>query len=339
MRVRVVEAVTLARRPQGAPVVEDFQLTTTELPALEDGRVHVRTLELSLDPYLRSLLDAGHMGNPALPIGGVVSGSAVAEVVDSMADSFTPGMLVIAQTGWQAEAVLPADGLQPITIPPDLPPSAALGALGMPGLTAYAAHVRHLKPSASETIVISSATGGVGSVSGALARLAGARTIAIVGNRHKADLAVAALGYSAAVVRTEPGWTEDLKQACPEGVSCYIHMGDQQTLDGVMEQLAVGARVSLVGVMDQYNGASPTRLRAGAVIASRATLHGMVVYDHLDLAQEHAERVAPLLRKGEMVMLEDRYQGLAQAADAFTRLMSGANVGKVVVEVATRKPE
>lgn len=333
---RHVEAVTLARRPQGGPVVDDFELTEVELPPLEAGQVHLRTLDLSLDPYIRSLLDAGHMGDPATPIGGVLSARAVAEVVESRADGFEPGTLVLGETGWQAEAQVPAEGLQPITIPEDLPPSAALGALGMPGLTAYAAHVRHLQPRRGDTVVVSSATGGVGSLTGALARLAGARTVAIVGSQRKAELATGTLGYDATVIRTDPDLADRLREVCPDRIDGYIHMGDQQTLDVVMEQLAVGSRVSLVGVMDQYNGAPPTRLRAGAVIAARATMHGMVVYDHLDLAREHVEKVAPLIRSGDVAMVEDRYQGLAEAAEAFCRLMSGENVGKVVVEVGRR---
>lgn len=331
-----VQAVTLARRPQGAPVPDDFELTEVELGALEPGQVHLRVLDLSLDPYLRSLLDQGHMDDPATPIGGVISGRAVAEVVASRSADLAPGTLVIGETGWRAEAVVAAEGLRPITVPEDLPPSAALGALGMPGLTAYAAHVRHLTPGEGDTVVVSSAVGGVGSVIGALARQAGARTVAIVGSKQKAELAVGTLGYDAAVVRSEEGWIEDLRAACPERLNAYVHMGDQQTLDGVMEQLAIGARVSLVGVMDQYNGEAPTRLRAGAVIAARATVHGMVVYDHSDLAEEHVETVAALMRSGTLPLLEDRYEGLAQAPHAFSRLMNGENVGKVVVEVAQR---
>lgn len=331
-----VPAVTLVRRPQGVPVVDDFAVSEVELGTLEAGHVHLRILDLSLDPYIRSLLDTGHMKDPATPLGGVLSGRSVAEVIDSRADSVAPGTLVIGETGWRAEAIVAAESLQPITVPADLPPSTALGALGMPGLTAYATHVRHLAPSEGDTMVVSSAVGGVGSVLGPLARHAGARTVALVGSRQKAELAVTTLGYDTAVVRSEEGWVEKLRAACPDRINAYVHMGDQQTLDGVMEQLAIGARVSLVGVMDQYNGEAPTRLRAGAVIAARAAVHGMVVYDHTDLADEHVQTVAALMRSGAIPLIEDRYQGLEAAPRAFCRLMSGENVGKVVVEVASR---
>lgn len=331
-----VPAVTLVRRPQGVPVVDDFAVREVQLGALEPGQVHVRVLDLSLDPYIRSLLDTGHMQDPATPLGGVLAGRSVSEVVDSRADSLAPGTLVIGETGWRAEAVVAAEDLEAITLPDDLPPSAALGALGMPGLTAYAAHVRHLAPREGDTVVVSSAVGGVGSVLGPLAKQAGARTVALVGSRRKAELAVETLGYDTAVVRSEEGWVEKLRAACPDRINAYVHMGDQQTLDGVMEQLAIGARVSLVGVMDQYNGEVPTRLRAGAVIAARATVHGMVVYDHADLAEEHVQTVAHLMRSGAIPLVEDRYRGLEEAPRAFCRLMSGDNVGKVVVEVAQR---
>ncbi|WP_133241300.1 MDR family NADP-dependent oxidoreductase [Nocardioides gansuensis] len=330
-----VSAVTLARRPSGVPQVDDFELRTLDREPLAPGRVRVRVRDLSLDPYLISLLGEGHMGDSALPLGAVVPGRAVAEVVEVAGSiALAVGDLVVAETGWRSEAVLDAAAVTPVEAPEDLPASAALGVLGMPGLTAYAAHVRHLRPKVGDTVVVSAATGGVGSLAGALARLAGARTVAVVGSREKARVAVEEVGYDEAVVRTEDDWVEQLRAACPARVDGYLHMADQATLDGVLEQLAIGARVSLVGVIDQTLGAPPTRLRAGAVMGARATVHGMVVYDHHDLAAEHRTRVAALLRAGQVTLREHRFEGLEQAARAFHTLMTGANVGKVVVGVS-----
>jgi NADPH-dependent curcumin reductase CurA len=139
------------------------------------------------------------------------------------------------------------------------------------------------------------------------------------------------------VVRTAPDWIDSLRAACSDRVDAYLHMGDQQTLDGVVEHLATGARVSLCGLIDQSNGAPPSRIRAGALMAARAVTHGMVVYDHADLAAEHVSRVGALLAEGRIVLVEDTYEGLEAAGEAFAALMSGRNRGKVVVNLAPRE--
>lgn len=334
---RAVPAVVLARRPEGEPRPEDFELSTTTLLPVAPGTLHLRTLDLSLDPYLRSLLGTGHLDDGALPIGAVVPGRSVSEVLDAGDTGVPVGSLVLADTGWAAEAVVEAARATPVRVPDTVPASAALGALGMPGLTAYAAHVRHIQPGAGDTVVVTSATGGVGAVAGALARRAGARTVAIVGNEEKARLAIERLGYDDAVVRTDPAWIDHLHAACPDKIDGYLHMGDQPTLDGVAEHLALGARLSLIGVIDQSNGAEPTRIRVGALMAARAHAHGMVVYDHSDLREEHVAVVSDLIREGDLDLVEDRHHGLAQAPTAFTRMMSGLNTGKVVVEVSPHR--
>lgn len=326
-------AVTLARRPDGTPRPDDFAVT--DLPVGEPGpdEVLIAVSELSLDPYLRSLLGPGHLDEPAVPLGGVVPGRAIGRVMTSRSASVTAGTWVLAETGWRGRAVVPAASVRPFTVPDDVPRSAVLGALGMPGLTAYAALERHLVPQAGETVVVSAATGGVGSVAGALIAAGGADPVAIVGTAEKAKDAVDALGYRAAVVRTAPDWEAQLAEACPDGIDGYLHLADQPTLTGVVKQLAVGARVSLCGLMDQYNDGPRTVLDAGAVMTARAVVHGMVVYDHGDLAAAHAAKVGELLARGDLVLHEERHAGLHRAPEAFARLMSGANRGKVVVEV------
>ncbi|MBB3043653.1 zinc-binding dehydrogenase [Nocardioides soli] len=327
-----VPAVVLARVPAGAPTPEDLALVELPRHRLGAGQVRVRVTTLSLDPYQRSTLGGRHLGDAPVGLGDVLPGRSVGEVVESRDPGVAVGRRVLAETGWRAEAVVDGAAVTPVQVPPGVPASAALGALGMPGLMAYAAHVRHLRPTAGATVVIGAATGGVGSVAGQLARLAGARTVGIVGSDEKAALATGPLGYDVAV-RRGPSLADELARACPDRIDGYLHLGDQDTLDVVLEQLAVGARVSLAGLMDQYNGGAPTRLRAGAVMAARAEVHGMVVYDHGDLAAEHAQRVGDLLASGALVAPEDRYAGLDRAALAFARLMGGHTVGKVVVDV------
>ncbi|CAM3260231.1 NADP-dependent oxidoreductase [Nocardioides dubius] len=329
--VTTTRAVHLARPVRGHPEPDDFTLVEEPLPRLADGKALVRVDALSLDPYLRSLLDNGHLDDPPIRPGEPMAGRALGTVLAS--DSLPAGTRVLGETGWREHAVLPVAALTPVEVPTGAPPSAMLGILGMPGLTAFAAHARQLLPRAGETVVVSSATGGVGSLAGQLARRAGARTVAIVGSTGKVALA-RSLGYDEVVVRTAPDWISDLHAACPDRVDAYLHMGDQATLDGVAEHLAIGARVSLCGLIDQSNGAPPTRLRAGALMAARATAVGMVVYDHLDLAEAHRREVGDLLARGEIRLVEDVWDGLENAGAAFAALLAGRNHGKVIVEIA-----
>lgn len=334
-RATTTAAVVLRQRLSGLPRAEDFELTEVPLPAPGADEVLVAVADLSLDPYLRTALAGGHMDDALVPLGGVVPGRAIATVIESAGASVPVGSLVLAQTGWQERAVVAAESVVPVSLPDGVPASAALGAFGMPGLTAYAAMERHLLPRTGETVVVSSATGGVGSVAGQLLQAAGVRPVAIVGSAAKAEDA-ATLGYAAAVVRTDPDWLDALAAACPDGIHGYLHMGDMPTLNGVMGLLSVGARVSLCGLMDQYNDGPRTMLSAGAIMTARANVHGMVVYDHMDLTAAHVRRVGELLLAGDLVLHEDRHIGLASAPEAFAQMMSGANRGKVVVEVSQR---
>ncbi|KQW53670.1 hypothetical protein ASC77_05225 [Nocardioides sp. Root1257] len=318
-----MQQVVVTHAPDGVPAPEDFDVVEVPGAALAEGEVRVAVRTLSLDPHVRT----------ALRLGAVPAGHAVAEVVESRCPEVEAGQHVLAETGWRSETVVPGAAVRPVTVPRGAPLSAALGVLGMPGLTAYAAHVRHLRPRSGATVVIGAATGGVGAVAGQLARVAGARVVGVVGSDEKARLATERLGY-ADVVRRGAGLGDALVAACPDGIDAYLHLGDQATLDAVMERLSVGARVSLCGLMDQANGSAPTRLRAGAVMRARAEVHGMVVHDHTDLAHEHAQRVGDLLAAGDLVALEDRYAGLDLAPTAFARLMSGRNTGKVLVDVS-----
>lgn len=326
-------AVVLQHRPHGTPRPDDFRLVEQSLPRPRPGEVRVGVADLSLDPYLRSALGSGHMAETPPPLGAVVPGKAVAIVLESANPTLPPGTWVVADTGWCEQAVLGADSVRRVDIPDGLPRSAVLGVLGMPGLTAYAAIERHLRPRRGETVVISSATGGVGAVAGQLAAARGAHTVAIVGSPAKAADA-RELGYDAAVVRTGENWADELARACPDRIHGYLHMGDQRTLDGALALLAVGARVSLCGLMDQYNDGPRTVLDAGRIMSARALVHGMVVYDHHDLADAQVREVAGLIGAGRLRMHEDRTVGLESAPEAFCALMSGANRGKAVVQVA-----
>lgn len=325
-------AVVLHRRPEDVPVVDDFRSAEVAVPPTGAHELLVEVRDLSLDPYLRSTLAGGHLDDPPVALGDVVPGRSIGRVLESRDPAVPEGSWVLAETGWRSLAVVRSSAATVVEVPAGVPRSAALGALGMPGLTAYAALERHLRPRPGETLAVSSATGGVGAVAGQLARAAGVRVVAIVGNRAKAEDAMG-LGYDVAVVRTEADWQAQLAAACPEGVNAYLHMGDGQTLNGVLGRLALGARVSLCGLMAQAGDPAPATLPAGALMRARAEVHGMVVYDHADLATAARATIGELLQGGVMILHEERHDGLDQAPAAFVRLLAGHNRGKVVVSV------
>lgn len=326
--------VRLVAAPAGVPDASWFALVEAAVPTPGADEVLVRVHDLSLDPYLRTAIVGRHIGHEATGVGTVMPGRAVGQVVASAAPSVATGQWVLAETGWREYAVLPAAEVEPVDLVDGIPRSAVLGALGMPGLTAYAVMRRQLRPREGETVVITAATGGVGSVAGQLARHAGARVVAVVGDDEKAHTALDRLGYAAAVVRGRPGWQDALRAASPDRVDGYLHLGGAEVLDTVCRQLAVGARISLCGLMDQYNDGPETTLPAGPLIGARAVVHGMVVYDHADLADEQRSVVGGLIREGSITVVEDRFAGLASAPQAFGALMAGRNHGKVIVEVA-----
>jgi len=327
--------VVLARAPRGRPEESDFRLVEAPRPVPSGDGMLVRVLDLSIDPYLRGALAGRHLGDPPVPTGRLIPGRAVAEVV-TPAGRFAAGDLVVAETGWRQWAVVPAAGVEPATVPDGTPPSAALGVLGMPGLTGYVAVTRMLRPGPGETVVVSAGTGAVGATAGQLAALAGARVVAIVGGARKTEVAVEHFGFAAAVDRLDPDWERSLRAACPDGVHGYLDNAGGAVLRGVVDQLTVGGRVVLCGLMHDYNGGPPSMLPAGRLIGRRATVRGLVVYDHEELRPAFAAEVGALLRAGRLRMLEERHRGLARAPAAFCALMRGGNVGKTVVEVAVR---
>lgn len=318
--------VVLARRPDGPPVEDDFRVETTGLPAPSTGEILVRTVHLSLDPYIRGSLTGRNLGHPAVHPDDLVPGRAVGQVVGT-------GAWVVAETGWQEYACVRETSVRPVRVPPGVPRSAVLGVLGVPGLTAYAAITRLLRPRVADTVVVSAGTGAVGGTAGQLARLAGARTVAVAGGPGKCATAAGLFGYHAAVDRHAPDWRDRLADACPDGVHGYLHMAGGEVLAGVLDRLAVGARVVLCGLPEHANETGRTTLPAGPLLRARASVHGLVVYDHEDLRPEFARRTADLVADGRLALLEEEHAGLASAPRAFCGLAAGRNHGKVVVHV------
>lgn len=327
--------VLLAQQPYGLATEDWFTLADAERPEPTPGQVLLHVIDLSLDPYLRSLIAGRHIGEQPVAVGALVPGRALARVVASKDSGIAVGTLVVGETGWQEWAVAGAHEVEPVDIENSVAPaSAALGILGMPGLAGYAGVTELLRPQAGDVFVVSAPLGPVGSTAGQLARTLGCRTIGISSSPAKCRVAVERLGFDACVDRTEPDWADRLRNWCPDGIDHYFDNAGGDVLNVVVDQLRRGGRVALCGLMDQYNDGPMTWIRAGALMAARATVRGLIVYDYLHLQGEMRHQFCTFINDGRLRFLEDRVDGLERAPYAFCRLMRGQNFGKALVRVS-----
>jgi len=332
--------ILLAARPRGLPTAQDFRLDHTPIPSPGDGQVLLRTLYLSLDPYMRNLMDeAGTSYAPGLGLGQPMMGGTVSRVVASRHPAFHPGELVLGNAGWQDYAVADAAGL--VALDGLAQPSLALGGLGMTGFTAYVGLLDIGQPKPGETVVVAAATGAVGAVVGQIARLKGARVIGIAGGADKCRYAVEQLGFDACLDHRAPDLDGRLAAACPDGIDVYFESVGGAVLDAVLPLLNDHARVPVCGVIAHYNDDAPTpgpdrrpQLLA-TVLQKRIRLQGFIILDH------YGERFAAFrgdmqawLDADQIKLREDRVEGLEHAPTAFIGLLEGRNFGKLVVRVA-----
>jgi NADPH-dependent curcumin reductase len=332
--------ILLAARPLGEPTAQDFRLDEAAVPAPAEGQVLLRTLYLSLDPYMRNLMDAaGTDYAPAVPLGAPMVGGTVNRVVASHHPTFRPGDLVLGNAGWQDYAL--SDGADLTPLGGMAQPSLALGGLGMPAFTAYVGLLDIGQPKAGETVVVAAATGAVGSVVGQIARLRGARVVGIAGGADKCRYAVEELGFDACLDRREPALGERLAAACPDGIDVYFENVGGHVLAAVVPRLNLHARVPVCGVIAHYNDAAPPagpdRLPGvmSTLLQRRIRMQGFVILDHYASRFDAFRRdMEGWLDAGLVRVREDLVDGLEHAPAAFTGLLQGRNFGKLVVRVA-----
>ncbi|MBL8327894.1 MAG: NADP-dependent oxidoreductase [Rubrivivax sp.] len=333
-----IPQVRLRRTPQGTPQEDDFELAEAPLDAavITNGHVHVRVLALSLDPYLRSAMAGRHLSAPILP-GEVVRGEGLVEVIRSSHPRMAPGSRWVAACGWQTETLLDeAQVAQARPVAADLqPPTLALGVMGMPGLTAWAGLrlLAGLPASGGEgrTVLVSAASGPVGSTVGQLARASGCRVVGIAGGPDKCRWVREQAGFDACIDHRQADLRSALKLHCPQGIDVYFDNVGGDVLQAACEQLALQAQVVLCGLISQYGAAAPAGPNPGLFIRARATVRGLVVYDHWRRLPEAQAEIGRLIAEGRFAVREDLSHGLAAAPAAFCRLMRGENQGKALV--------
>jgi NADPH-dependent curcumin reductase CurA len=331
--------IRLAARPVGEPTDDDFALVTEDLPELEDGQVLLRTIYLSLDPYMRGRMSAAKSYAEPVPVGGVMVGQTVCEVVGSRSDRRAVGDVVLAYTGWQTYAV--ANARHTRKLDPDAAPiSTALGVLGMPGFTAYAGLLEIGRPQPGETVVVAAATGPVGSAVGQIAQLKGARSVGIAGGAEKVRALTEEFGFDVALDHRSPTFRDDLAAATPDGIDVYFENVGGMVADEVTRRLNLYARIPVCGLVANYNAtavpAGPDRLPGfmSRVLTLSLTVRGFIQSEFEPTLSEDFQRdMTAWVRDGKVRYREDVVEGLENTPEAFRGLLVGRNFGKLLVKV------
>lgn len=333
--------IRLIRRPVGEPQDADFETAVVDLPPLEEGQVLLRTIYLSLDPYMRGRMsDAKSYADPQ-PLGEVMLGATVCEVVESRSDRRKVGEIVLAFTGWQTYAVVDARAMRPLD-PAAAPISTALGVLGMPGFTAYGGLLAIGKPKAGETVVVAAAAGPVGSAVGQIAKVKGARAVGIAGGAEKCHILVDEFGFDAAIDHRSPTFEDELRSATPDGVDVYFENVGGPVGAAVIRRLNRFGRVPVCGLVADYNATEaptgpdqqPAFLRR--ILTLSLTVRGFIQDEFIPTHQDDFLRdVSGWLADGSVRYREDIVDGLENATDAFRGLLTGRNVGKLLIQVGT----
>lgn len=325
--------VLLAHRPQGWVKETDFSIVERPLPALADGQVLVRTLFLSLDPYMRGRMNAWKSYAPGVELGQVMVGGTVGEVAESRNSAFKAGDLVLGYAGWQQYAIGDGKDLQPLKRR-NFPLSLYLGAVGMPGVTAWIGLLKIGQPGAGETVVVAAASGAVGAVVGQLAKRQGCRVVGIAGGAAKCAYVVKELGFDAAVDYKAGQLARDLEAATPDGVDVYFENVGGEVLEAVIPRLNPFARIPLCGLISDYNAAVPRGIPdLRPFLFKRVKLQGFICSDSMEVWPEALTQLGDLVESGALGYRETVVEGLDNAPKAFIGLFKGENFGKLVVKM------
>ncbi|MBU1342723.1 MAG: NADP-dependent oxidoreductase [Proteobacteria bacterium] len=332
-------SIVLASRPVGAPTRENFQIHTAPIPLPEKGQVLLRTIFLSLDPYMRGRMSDAPSYAAPVGINDVMVGATVSMVETSRHPEFKEGEWVLGYSGWQDYALSDGTGLVRLGKTPENP-SYALGILGMPGFTAYMGLLDIGQPKQGETLVVAAATGPVGATVGQIGKMKGCRVIGVAGSSEKCKHAKQVLGFDECLNHKSPEFAKQLRQACPKGIDIYFESVGGLVFDAVLPLLNVKARIPLCGLISRYNATQlpdgPDRLSVlmGTILVKRIKVQGFIIFDdyghrYTDFAKE----MSSWLKAGQIKYREHLVEALEKAPEAFIGMLEGQNFGKLVVRV------
>ena len=325
--------VLLASRPTGWVKEENFRIVTTPIAKPAEGQILVRNHFLSLDPYMRGRMNDTKSYAAKQEIDQVMIGGTVGEVIESKNPKFKAGDIVVGAYGWQQYGCSDGAGVHKVDVS-RVPMSAYLGVIGMPGVTAWVGLLDICQPKAGETVVVSAASGAVGSAVGQIARLKGCRAVGIAGGKAKCDYVVDTLGFDACVDYKAGRLNDDLKAAVPDGIDCYFENVGGEILDAVLRRTNAFARIAVCGLISQYNATEPYGVKTfQAILTNRIKVQGFIVSDRLNLWPQAMADLVGWVASGAVKFRESVAQGLENAPKAFIGLLQGHNFGKQLVKL------
>lgn len=333
------QQVHLVSRPQGEPSLDNFKLVEAPVPELQEGQVLVRHLYLSLDPYMRGRMGEEKSYAAPQPLDQVMVGGTVGEVAASRHPGFQAGDQVVGMGGWQLYQVVDASqrGVLRKVDTTQVPLPAYLGAVGMPGVTAWYGLVKIIDPQPGRTVVVSAASGAVGSVVGQLAKVRGARAVGIAGGPEKCAYVTDVLGFDACIDHKQHAdarsLAKALKQACPDGIDGHFENVGGMVLDAVMLRANAFCRIAVCGMIAGYNGGPLPMAASQLILIQRLRIEGFIVGEHMDIWPEALKELGSLVATGRLKYRETVAQGLASAPEAFLGLLKGRNFGKQLVKL------
>ena len=333
------QQLVLDNRPIGEAMASNFKLVSTHIPDLEDGQVLVQHHFLSLDPYMRMRMNDSKSYAAPQPLGEVMIGGTAGEVVQSRSAKFQVGDTVVGMGGWQQYSVVNAEQLGALrrVNTTHVALSHYLGAVGMPGVTAYHGLVNIIAPKAGQTMLVSAATGAVGSAFAALAQARGCRTVGIAGGPEKCDYALGELGFDACIDyklhADAASLSKAVKAQCPDGVDGYFENVGGMVLDAVLPRMNAFGRIALCGMIAGYDGRPMPLSNPALILTSRLKVQGFIVSEHMEVWPDALKELGTLVATGKLKPRETVAQGLAAAPEAFLGLLKGKNFGKQLVKL------
>jgi NADPH-dependent curcumin reductase CurA len=326
--------VVLASRPQGPVAEKNFRFVESAIPSPNEGEVLVRNLYLSLDPYMRMRMNEGKSYAPPVQLGDVMVGGTIGEVVESKDPRFKTGDIVGGRAGWQLYAAADAGTLRKIDTR-GAPLSTALSVVGMPGVTAWYGLLRIGEPRPGETVVVSAASGAVGSVVGQIARLKGCRAVGIAGGAAKCEYVVNELGFDACVDYKSDAFEINLRDATPGGIDIYFENVGGRVLDAVLPLVNAFARIPFCGYISEYDDSAAYGVQhLRSLLVSRVRLQAFIISEHLDIWDQALADLSDWFLAGKINYRETIAHGLASAPAAFIGMLKGRNLGKQLVKLA-----